>query len=301
MDVSRPLRIEWPGGLYHVTSRGNRREAIVEDDEDRLAWVDLLGQCCERFNWRVHAWCLMTNHYHLLLETPEANLSLGMRHLNGVWSQAFNRRHQRVGHVFQGRFKAVIVERESYLLELARYVVLNPVRACMVSDAAHYPWSSYRATAGMSGHAVPGWLETDWLLRQFGTHRRQAIARYVDHVRAGVGLPSVWESLQGQVFLGGEAFVARMQASLGDDSALRDVPKRQRRPLKRPLAEFAAAGGSRDEAMALAFESGQYRQREIAQFFEVHETTVSRAVRRSRKVAAGGSSSVPQFVRERVS
>lgn len=276
--MSRPLRIEWPGGLYHVTSRGNRREPIVDDDEDRLAWVAVLGNACLRFNWRLHAWCLMDNHYHLLLETPEANLSHGMRHLNGVWSQAFNRRHGRVGHVFQGRFKAVMVERESYLLEVARYVVLNPVRARMVDDAAQYAWSSYRATAALE--AAPQWLTTGWLLRQFSARRAQAVARYVDHVRAGAGLPSVWQALQAQVFLGSDAFVAQMQASLGEDeSALRDVPKLQRRPPRRALAEYVAAGTSRNEAMAMAFASGHYRQREIADFFGVHESTVSRAVR----------------------
>ena len=104
--MARPLRLEWPGALYHVTSRDDRREPIVEDDEDRAAWMAVLGQACGRSGWRVHAWCLMTNHYHLLLETP------GGRLVAGVWSQCFNRRHGRVGPVFQGRYKAIIVERE---------------------------------------------------------------------------------------------------------------------------------------------------------------------------------------------
>jgi putative transposase len=147
--LSRPLRIECEGALYHVTSRGDRREPIVESDGDRAAWVEVLAATCVRFNWRLHAWCLMGNHYHLLLETPEPNLSLGMRQLNGVWSQQFNRRHGRVGHVFQGRFKAIMVQRESYLLELARYVVLNPVRARMVAQVEGFAWSSFRATAGL--------------------------------------------------------------------------------------------------------------------------------------------------------
>ncbi len=156
--MSRPLRIELSGGVYHVTSRGDGREDIFWDDADREAWLALLGEVCERFNWRCHAWCQMTNHYHLVIETPEGNLSQGMRQLNGVYTQSFNRRHRRVGHVFQGRYKAILVEKDSYLLELARYVVLNPVRAGMVRDAEDWPWSSHPAMLGRI--ATPSWLET---------------------------------------------------------------------------------------------------------------------------------------------
>ena len=116
--MARPLRIEFAGGFYHVTSRGDRREDIVLDDAYRLAWLALFGQVCQRFNWMCHAWCLMNNHYHIVVETVEGNLAQGMRHLNGVYTQTFNRTHDRVGHVFQGRYKAVIVEKERYLLEL---------------------------------------------------------------------------------------------------------------------------------------------------------------------------------------
>ncbi len=111
--MARPLRLELAGSLYHVTSRGDGREDIYLSDEDRIAWLDILGQVCERFNWVCHAYCLMSNHYHLVIETPEANLSKGMRHLNGVYTQRFNRTHHRVGHVFQGRFKAILVEKDS--------------------------------------------------------------------------------------------------------------------------------------------------------------------------------------------
>ena len=140
--MSRPLRLEFAQALYHVTSRGDRREPIYVDDLDRTEWLEVLSQVCARFNWRCHAWCLMGNHFHVLIETPEPNLSAGMRQLNGVYTQRFNHRHGKVGHVFQGRFKAILVERESYLLEVSRYVVLNPVRAGIVRDVADWPWSS---------------------------------------------------------------------------------------------------------------------------------------------------------------
>lgn len=142
----------------------------------------------------------MTNHYHVVVEASEGNLGRGMRQLNGVYTQRFNRRHGRVGHVFQGRYKGILVEKDSYLLELARYVVLNPVRAGMVADAKDWPWSSYRAMTGQSD--VPVWLEIDWLLGQFDEKRRDVIGRYVDFVRAGVGLDSIWSSLTDQMYLG---------------------------------------------------------------------------------------------------
>ena len=130
--MARPLRLELAGGLYHVTSRGDGREDIYLSDADRETWLSVLGHVCARFNWRCHAWCQMSNHYHLVIETPEANLAKGMRQLNGVYTQRFNRTHGRVGHVFQGRYKAILVERDSYLLELVRYVVLSPLRAGMI-------------------------------------------------------------------------------------------------------------------------------------------------------------------------
>ena len=181
--MARPLRIELAGGLYHVTSRGDRREEIYRDDDDRLDWLATLGAVCERFNWRCHAYCEMTNHYHFVVETAAANLSKGMRQLNGVYTQRFNRRHGLTGHLFQGRFKGILVERDAYLLELSRYVVLNPVRAGMVPDASQWAWSSYRATVGLA--PTPPWLETDWVLGQFGRKRGPAREGYAAFVAEG--------------------------------------------------------------------------------------------------------------------
>ncbi len=142
--MARPLRLEFAGALYHVTSRGDRREAIFEDDTDRRQFLSVRADVVADFNWICRAWCLMTNHYHLLIETPDGNLSKGMRQLNGVFTQASNRRHHRIRPRFQGRFKAILVDADSYFLELAPYVVLNPVRAGMVRDPGKWPWSSKR-------------------------------------------------------------------------------------------------------------------------------------------------------------
>ena len=284
--MARPLRIELAGGLYHVTARGDRREAIYRDDADRNAWLTLFGEVCERFNWRCHGWCQMTNHYHLIIETPDANLSAGMRQLNGVYTQYFNRAHRLVGHLFQGRFKAILVERDAYLLELCRYVVLNPVRAYMVGQAGDWPWSSYRAMMGLT--VPPTWLETDWGLGQFATDRADARTGFAAFVAAGVGQPSPWTELRHQVFLGSDAFVERAVHDARPRSGeLREVPRAQRRTMASSLECFERDFPNRREAMARAFETGAYTMHEIAGYFHVHYATVSRAVRwlASQKVA----------------
>jgi len=152
--MARPLRVELSGGLYHVTSRGDRREDIYSSEADREAWLALFAKVCTRFNWIGHAYCLMTNHYHMAIETTEGNLANGMRQLNGVYTQWVNLAHRRVGHVFQGRYKAIPVEKVRYLLELSRYVVLKPVRADMVSDVGDWLWSSYPAMIGQAPSPV---------------------------------------------------------------------------------------------------------------------------------------------------
>lgn len=185
--MARPLRIEYPGAIYHITSRGNARQPIYEDDEGRKVFLELLGFIVDRFNWLCHAYCLMDNHYHLLIETQDGNLSLGMRQLNGIYTQRFNKRHGRVGHLFQGRFKAILVDRENYLLELCRYVVLNPVRAGMVRSSGRYKWSSYHATAGTE--KISSFLATDWVLSQFGRSRKVAQEKYKTFVEEAIGKP----------------------------------------------------------------------------------------------------------------
>jgi REP element-mobilizing transposase RayT len=275
--MARPLRIELAGGVYHVTSRGDRREDIYSDDADRLVWIEIFAEVCRRMNWVCHAWCQMTNHYHVVVETVEGNLSRGMRQLNGVYTQAVNRTHRRSGHVFQGRYKAILVEKDTYLLELARYVVLNPVRAGMVNDPADWPWSSFAAMTGAAN--APAWLQTDWILGQFACRRDVAVAAYIDFVRAGVGLPSLWEELRGQVFLGGDAFLTRMQEVSGKAS-IAEIPRAQRRPAARPLAHYRDSAESVQAAMVAAYASGDYTMQEIADHFGVHYATVSRAVKR---------------------
>jgi REP element-mobilizing transposase RayT len=226
--MARQLRITYEGAVYHVTARGNEQRAIVRDDRDRQEWRRTLAQMVEHYRVVCHAWVLMDNHYHLLLETPTPNLSRAVRHLNGVYTQRFNRRHQRVGHLFQGRFKALLVEREAYLLELCRYLVLNPVRAHMVRYPGDWAWSSYRATAGEE--AAPTWLHTEGILTQFGRTGSAARAAYRRFVAEGITHPShPWTGVRAQIYLGSDAFVEQVVARRTKPDHP-DIPRAQQRP-----------------------------------------------------------------------
>ena len=237
--MTRPLRLEFPNALYHVTSRGDRREAIFEDDDDRLRFLEILGMVVLDHNWLCHGYCLMDNHYHLIIETLDGNLSKGMRQLNGVYTQASNRRHGRSGHLFQGRYKAILVDKDRYLLELSRYVVLNPLRAKgMVKRLEDWPWSSYLAIVGDA--PKPEWLTTDWILSLFGKQRRIATEKYRQFVLEGVHhQPEIWSNLKGQIYLGDAAFVTEMQKRIGEGKNDLNIPQQQKRTIAKPLSEIA--------------------------------------------------------------
>lgn len=275
--MSRPPRLEFPGALYHVTARGNRLATIYRDEIDRRAWIAILRNTCARFNLRVHAYCQMTNHFHLLIETPDGNLARGMAYLNGLYSRHVNYHHALVGHLFQGRYKAILVQKESYLLELARYVVLNPVRAGMVSVPEQWDWSSYRWTT--SDAIPPPWLHTDFLLSQFGGERREAIKRFRVFVQAGMGKPSPLRQVKYQLILGDTAFVSEHRDK-APRAVLDQATKIQRRHTTMSLRQFAVRYARRDEAMARAFWSTAFTMAAIGDHFGVSPKTVSRAVLR---------------------
>ncbi len=278
--MARPLRIEFPGAIYHVTVRGNARQAIYLDDADRAGFLDILAGAVERFSLALHAYCLMDNHYHLIVETPTACLARAMRHLNGVFTQRFNRRHGRVGHLFQGRYKAILVAREAYLLELARYVVLNPVRAGLCAAAGDWPWSSYRATAGES--SPPGWLAADWLLAPFDGAGAAGRAAYKAFVAAGAGIDA-WAGLRDQIYLGGEGFAEAMRGKARHVAEAAEAPRAQRLEAAPSLAEIVAGAGSRNEAIRVAWQTGRYRLAEIGAHFGLHYSTVSHIANPKRK------------------
>lgn len=272
--MTRPLRLEFPGALYHVTSRGNRRNPIYRDDADRRAWLDVLGRVCERHHFVVHSFCQMTNHYHLLVETVEANLSQGMRQLNGVYTQHFNWRHSLVGHLFQGRYKAILVQKESYLLELSRYIVLNPLRAKLVPSLDDWPWSSHHF---VSRKHPPTWLERNWLLSRFRDEHTAAVSAYQQFVLAGVNEASPLAATRHQILLGDDAFVAGYQ-QLQRSEGLVETVRTERRAVALSLAAYQARYADRSEAMARAYLSTAFTMPQIADAFGVSIKTVSRAL-----------------------
>ena len=260
--MSRPLRIEFPGAVYHVTSRGDRRESIFEDDADRQVLLAVVALGLARFDAQMLAYCLMGNHYHFVLHARAANLSQLMRHINGVYSQAFNRRHAKVGHLFQGRFKAILVDRDAYLLEVCRYVELNPVRAGMVDAPQAWPWSSYRAHVGEAD--APEWLDTEGVHGHLLGHpvrstaeSRRAARCYAELVAVGRDVRLWGLGLNKQIYLGDDAFVARMQ-SQGQHPGVtsKEVPKAQR-STPRDLTHWLSVCETREEALRRAnVESG---------------------------------------------
>jgi putative transposase len=268
--MSRPLRLEFAGAIYHLTSRGNDRQKVFFTDTDRELFLNTLSGVVGRYGWICHAYCLMANHYHLLVEMPKANLSIGMRQLNGMYTQSFNRAHKRVGHLFRGRFKAILVEKESYLLELCRYIVLNPVRLRGSVKVQIWKWSSYRATAGLI--SVPPFMSTDWVLGQFGKSRLQAQKRYREFVREGLE-NRPWEELKKQIYLGSEAFVEKH--ALGNRH-LKEISRAQLKAAKPSLERIFAKSGRK--AIAAAYQHG-YRLTEIAAHLSIHYATVSRRLK----------------------
>jgi putative transposase len=227
-------------------------------------------------NWSCHDYRLMDNHYHLVVETPDANLSKGMRQLNGIYAQKFNYFHKRVGHCFQGRYKAIHVDPEIYLLELVRYVVLNPVRAEMVRSAGQWPWSSYNATAGLA--KKPDWLTTQWILSIFSKRKQSAIERYGEFVSAGKGQPSPWKDLRNQVYLGSQDFVDQMQGLIDRDKELSEVPISQRKAKPLAIIEYEVLSDDRNGAIVMAYQSGGYTQKELGHHFDLHYARISRIV-----------------------
>jgi REP element-mobilizing transposase RayT len=274
----RALRIEYSGALYHITSRGNKQENIYLSDEDRISFLEVFSQVCMKCNWKCYAYCLMSNHYHLLIETPLGNLSKGMQLLNGIYTQKFNRRHRRVGHVFQGRFKGMIVEKDNYLLELSRYIVLNPVRAKLVVSAADWFWSSYNATINQL--TKPSWLASDYVLSLFGQNSINSIKKYQKFVYEGMHVNAPWDDLKNQIYLGSDDFVDEVQKKIEQGKKLTYIPQSHYMPVKHLINEFAKKSYNRNECIRLAYATGQFSLAEIGEYFGLHYSWVSRIVKK---------------------
>ncbi|MFC1800302.1 transposase [Candidatus Eisenbacteria bacterium] len=281
--MARPLRLEIANGMYHITSRGNRRRTIYMDDRDRRHFLSQVSTAVDEFGWLVHAYCLMPNHYHLLVETPLPNLSMGMKKINGLYAQAFNLRHGRTGHVFQGRFHSILVDKDDYLLRLSRYIVLNPVRAKLVALPEQWAWSSYRAAIGTGPR--PRFLVSDQILGQFGSDRTEARRGYISFVTSNLAQRAPWDNLLGGAILGSEDFLTAISRKVTERESrlisrvlsvefrpeLKSLfPDRYKRPLSQETVKRARHARLRHG----------YTFAEIAHVLGIHQSTLTKAMRK---------------------
>jgi putative transposase len=223
--MARPLRIQFPGAFYHITSRGNERKDIFKNNTDRKKFLSYLESAVLRYLAVIHVYCLMTNHYHLLLETPSGNLSQIMQHVNGAYTTYCNTKRKRAGHLFQGRYKAILVDADTYAKELSRYIHLNPVRAGIVKMPVEYQWSSYRSYTG--GVIAPQWLYRDFILGYFGGVTTESQVRYHSFVSSMLNQKHInpIDEVVASTFLGGKDFIEKIKKSyLKGKKKDRDLP-----------------------------------------------------------------------------
>lgn len=284
--MARPLRIEYPGALYHVTARGNERKNIFLCDADRRAFIDVLKKTLEVHQIICHAYCLMDNHVHLLLETPNANLSLMMRDCLGNYAQYFNQNHERVGHLFQSRYKAFLVEKETYFLAVARYIVLNPVRAKMVMKPGEWRWSNFRATAGII-HG-PLWLTSDDTLKYFNRYAKKSRnqqelqKKYCEFVYAGYDEPSPFHEIEEGMILGSQQFIYQVWENEEGKETNLEIPRSERmlgRPTLEDIFYDVYTKKERDIAIISARNRCRYLITEIAQYLCLSPSTVGKIAR----------------------
>jgi putative transposase len=273
--------------MYHIISRGIARMTIFHNEKDWIKFIQFMERVTEKYNWTCHAYCLMSNHYHLLLETPDANMVPGMKQLNQFYSQFYNWKYQRVGPVLQGRYKAWLIEKEEKFLDNCRYIVNNPVEAKMVEHPSEWPWSSFRATRGLE--KVPGYLETDFLLKHFSSSRKKAQKMYEDFILAGIGIDSPLKEAKNQIFLGSDSFIAETMQHVDRDDEMNNVPKTQKLA-NRPSLENVFNGShniskqARNHLILKAHDIHLCTQREIGNHLGLHPGYISRIVLKMRKV-----------------
>ncbi|MDI6890869.1 MAG: transposase [Thermodesulfovibrionales bacterium] len=287
--MARPLRIEYPGAFYHITARGNERKAIFHDEKDREQFLFYLAMAQQRYSAVFHIYCLMSNHYHLLLETPLGNLSTIMRYIDGAYTTYYNVKRQRAGHLFQGRYKAIVVDADEYAGELSRYIHLNPVRAKIVTRPEEYKWSSYRSYIGKE--RSPKWLTVDFILSYFGGRTTAAQKKYRNFVDSLTGkrYESPLKEVVASTILGGIDFIKEIKekylSGRGVDRnvpALAELRKTSIEEIKQAV-EGVFRGDTNVTRKAALYISHRYSGRtlkEIGKHFQIGESGVTKASRR---------------------
>ena len=284
--MARALRIEFPGALYHIINRGIGQMMIFHDDKDWKRFLGYQARVMKQFNWLCHAYCLMGNHYHLLVETHDPNLSKGMKLLNQLYSQFYNFKYQRCGPVFQGRYKAWLVDKEDYYLENCRYIVNNPGKARLVQHPSEWIWSSYNATSGST--KAPPWLATDHVLLHFSSSKRKAIKMYEEFVLDGIDAESPLQEAKHKIFLGSDSYVGEVLKNVVCDDTWKII-SRERKIADRPSLEELFDGNdflpkkARNRLIKVTFEEHQYTLKEIGDHLELNPNYLSRLLCDMRK------------------
>mgnify|MGYP001596227669 CR=1 FL=1 len=295
--MARPIRITYPGAFYHITSRGNERKDVFRSQRDREKFLSYLQSATERYNAVIHAYCLMSNHYHMLLETPAGNLSEIMHHINGAYTTYFNVKRKRVGHLFQGRCKAILIEVDEYITELSRYIHLNPVRAGIVARPEEFVWSSYSDYIGQG--SAPSWLKTDFILRYFAARTTDACKHYRSFVELMIGkeCESPFKDTFGSSILGSQGFIEEITSNhLQEKEEDRNVPAFQKLKAKPALEEIIGGVKSifgaddklaRQASIYVCHKYSGARLRELAGIFGIGDTAIIEASRRFSTKLAG--------------
>ena len=305
--MSRPLRIQYAGAIYHVTNRGNERKAIYADEQDRIAFLEILSQSADTYNVTLHAFVLMTNHWHLLVETPLANLGEFMRHLNITYTSHYNRRHKRVGHLYQGRYKSVLVEKDTYLVIVSRYIHLNPIRISSFRSKGVKKRAEY--LSGYKWSSLPGYLnlknrhsymEYEVVLAGYGGDNQSGRAIYKKQLVEDIGKGlSIKENIVGQSILGKLDFIEWVKETFLDDKKDRERPsiRKIRHHLSKDIiltriekalgVSFRAVSTvpvkDRQIAMTMLYKYGGFTNPEIGAYFGVDYSTVSQGRKRLRE------------------
>ncbi len=296
--MARPLRIEYPGAFYHVTSRGNERKIVFQSNRDRERYLSYLESAHERYGAVIHVYCLMGNHYHLLLETPRGNLSKILQYINGAYTTYFNIKRSRSGHLFQGRYKGILVDKDEYCKELSRYIHLNAVRAGMVKAPLEYPWSSYRYFVGRD--KKPNWLTTEFVLGDFGGEGRRGFKRYREYVEKGASreIENPLKKVIASTFLGGKEFIESIKLEY---LAKKEIDRRDLPALKKILrgptletiekAVIKAVGRGfplfKKTCIYLSYQHSGLNLREIGEYFGMQRSAISQLSRRFSETVKG--------------
>jgi len=296
--VSRPLRIEYPGAFYHVTSRGNERRTVFQSNRDREKFLSYLETTHERYGAVIHVYCLMGNHYHLLLETPRGNLSKILHYINGAYTTYFNIKRSRFGHLFQGRFKGILVDKDEYCKELSRYVHLNPVRAGMVKTPLEYPWSSYRYFVGRD--KKPEWLTTEFILGDFGGEGGRGFKKYREYVerQEDKKLDNPFKKVIASTFLGSKEFIDKIRLEYLEKKEMdnRDLPALKKILIGPSLESIEKAVlkrvGRSDPlfkkiCIYLSYQRSGLNLREIGEYFGMQRSAISQLSRRFTEAVKG--------------